>query len=174
MSRILPFAAIVLLLALPPDEARAELTCMVCQEVMVNGVLHHGFWSGSEWLCREGGGGSETLMGEGGCRACGGESECHIIEEPDPENPLGGLQPGPCHVQCSEGPPDNLAAAIDAWLELPTTQGHGTRHLVLLEGDPVRYDPQTNTLRLSSCDGTMVRQWVVPPTRRDLIITHAI
>jgi hypothetical protein len=76
-----------------------DLTCMVCEEAMIEGEIYHGFWPDSEWLCEGGGGGTlvangNSLMDSGTCNACSGESDCHTIHPPTQQDPYGRFRRG--------------------------------------------------------------------------------
>ena len=139
--------------------SEAGLQCLICIELRGpdgEGDLHwfHGFLLDTEEICEEN-------PGVEMCRACGGESQCHDLEDfdlSDPEDVFFGR----CHQPCApayvlldlSSEVSQLASSLD-------TRSMTTLAQMINNEPHLEFDPTRNAVQLLECGGGVRQEWIV-------------
>jgi len=89
------------------------------------------------------------LAGGGGCKRCGGTSDCH-----------GDWDGGECHIQCGPGGGEDLAIAIAALVK----KHHYQLLVELVSQSPaqVTINAQRSAIQITGCNGELIAHFPVP------------
>ena len=137
----------------------AGLQCLICVErhesdTRGNGHWFHGFVLGTEEICEENPGAEM-------CRACGGESECHDIEEFDLSDPED-VYFGRCHQPCAPAYVLlELGSEVSQLASSSDTRSMTTLAQMINNEPHLEFDPTRNAVQLLECGGGVRQEWIV-------------